>query len=122
MASDEDYMSFLNKANQDTGMGGQASTTSSAPAKFKATDSGSNVPKPIKDVCANEVYTSDADEPFEAVSLKWNGDGGLPDEGTLAKGDNSAPNKTPFSLLEVYVRAYDMIQELTAHSQWSLRS
>lgn len=81
MASDEDYSAFLDKANQDTGAGNQASSKSSAPAKFKATDSGSNVPKPIRDVCSTEVYVSDADEPFEEVSLKWDGEGGLPDEG-----------------------------------------
>lgn len=82
MASDDDYMAFLNKANNQSDAGAQASTQSSAPAKFKATDTGSEVPKAIKNACKNEVYVSDADEPFQEVSLKWDGEGGLPDEGT----------------------------------------
>jgi hypothetical protein len=76
MSNDDDYMAFLNKANQDTGAGAstQKKTT------FKAKDQGAEVPKAIIDVCKNAVYTSDADEPFEEVSLKWQGKNGLPTE------------------------------------------
>jgi hypothetical protein len=76
MSNDDDYMAFLNKANQDTGAGAatQGKTT------FKTKDQGAQVPKPISDVCKNAVYTSDADEPFEEVSLKWEGKNGLPSE------------------------------------------
>lgn len=82
MASDEDYMSFLNKANEDAsgGTGGGQATTQSK-TQFKTTDSGSQVPKEIKDVCKDAFYVSDADEPFEPVSLSYSGEGGLPDEG-----------------------------------------
>lgn len=79
MASDEDYMSFLNKANQDVS-GDQATTQSSGGQQFKAQDQGSEVPKPIRAAIKDAVYVTDADEPFEGVSLKWQGDGGLPDE------------------------------------------
>ena len=76
----------MNKANQDADSGQQASTTSKSGAgQFKAMDSGSKAPKQIQDVCKAEVYVSDADEPFEEVSLKWNSDGGLPDESKSAK-------------------------------------
>jgi hypothetical protein len=85
MASDDDYMAFLNKANQDT-TDSAATTQSKGAGQFKALDSGSQPPRAIANVCADAVYTSDADEPFEPVSLKWNGEGGLPDEGTKTAG------------------------------------
>lgn len=85
MASDEDYMAFLNKANQDADAGkataaAQTSTTSGQ-RTFKTTDEGSELPKSIADVCKDTFYVSEADEPFRGVSLKWKGEGGLPDEG-----------------------------------------
>lgn len=79
MASDDDYMAFLNKANQDTGV---ASAQQGGTIKTKTVDS--EVPKTIRDVCKDAVYISEADEPFEEVSLKWSGSGGLPDEETFA--------------------------------------
>jgi hypothetical protein len=82
MATDEDYMSFLNKANQDVS-GGKQATTQGSKFQFKAKDAGSEVPKAIREACKDAVYVSDADEPFEEVSLRWSGDG-LPDEGTLS--------------------------------------
>lgn len=79
MASDEDYMSFLNKANQDSsGSGNQATTQSKS--QFKTTDSGSQPPAEIKSACKDAFYVSDADEPFEPVSLNYDGSD-LPDEG-----------------------------------------
>lgn len=78
MASDEDYMSFLNKANQDTSGSNQATIQSKG--QFKTTDSGSQPPAEIKSACKDAFYVSDADEPFEPVSLKYDGPD-LPDEG-----------------------------------------
>lgn len=81
MASDEDYASFLDKANQDPsegvetgGMGGKL--------EFRATQMGVQVPRCILDVVGGEGawYTSDADERFEGVALKAEGKG-LPTEG-----------------------------------------
>lgn len=81
MASDEDYMSFLDKANQDLddGRALAAKQKDQDKAAFKTMDSGTQAPKVIKDACKDAVYVTDADEPFEEVSLKWSGDG-LPDE------------------------------------------
>lgn len=69
MASDEDYASFLDKANQDPA-GDKSSTQSTKKASTKSVDT--EVPKALEQV--DEYYTSDADEPFEPVSLKWKGD------------------------------------------------
>jgi hypothetical protein len=77
MSNDDDYMAFLNKANQDTGAD---ATTQQKSSVFKAKDTGSEVPKEIRNVCKSAVYVSDADEPFEEVSLKWEGKNGLPTE------------------------------------------
>ncbi|OAA71198.1 hypothetical protein ISF_01749 [Cordyceps fumosorosea ARSEF 2679] len=90
MASDEDYMSFLNKANQDADeahakASGTARTQAGSRAKLKTLDAGQKAPQGIVKVCKEVVYTSDADEPFEPVSLKYTGDGGLPDEEEFAK-------------------------------------
>ncbi|PFH62073.1 hypothetical protein XA68_15281 [Ophiocordyceps unilateralis] len=87
MASDEDYMAFLDKANKDLSEGQAAAQRSGGDDKFafKAVDQGSAVPAAIRDVCKKEVYVTDADEPFEEVSLKWTGEGGLPDEVEFAK-------------------------------------
>jgi hypothetical protein len=74
MASDEDYSSFLDKANQDTGAG--KATTQSKKASTKVVNTA--VPKSLEEV--EEYYVSEADEPFEPVSLKWDKDG-LPSDG-----------------------------------------
>jgi hypothetical protein len=82
MASDEDYMAFLNKANQDADDAhATAAQSNSSKTMLKALDSGEEAPKEIREVCSKAVYVSDADEPFEQVSLRWTGEGGLPDEG-----------------------------------------
>lgn len=80
MSSDQDYMSFLDKANQGTGSDNQATTQSKT--QFKTTDSGSQAPAEIKSACKDAFYVSDADEPFEPVSLKYDGSD-LPDEGSI---------------------------------------
>lgn len=69
MASDEDYAAFLEKANQDPS-DGKASAQSGKKPGTKSVDT--EVPKALEQV--DEYYTSDADEPFEPVSLKWKGD------------------------------------------------
>ncbi|KAH6656315.1 hypothetical protein BKA67DRAFT_654659 [Truncatella angustata] len=84
MASDEDYMSFLDKANQDPSAG-HAKSASSGKQEFKALDSGVQVPAVLKSAVKDAFYTSDADEPFTPVCLKWDEDGkGLPDEEEFA--------------------------------------
>jgi len=74
MAADEDYASFLEKANQDTGS--KRASTQSKTVRTRAVDT--EIPPSLLDV--EEYYVSDADEPFEPVSLKWDGDG-LPSSG-----------------------------------------
>jgi hypothetical protein len=89
--SDQDYMAFLNKANEDPAAG--VASGNSAPQKhpaFRATEDGVEVPEAIKKLVGRHggdgvCYTSDADEPFEAVALAWDEAGrGLPDEGRLS--------------------------------------
>ncbi|KAF4456787.1 hypothetical protein F53441_1138 [Fusarium austroafricanum] len=97
MSNDDDYMAFLNKANQDTG----ADATTQGKAIFKAKDQGVEVPKAITNVCKNAVYTSDADEPFEEVSLKWEGKNGLPSETEFATLINhSSPSSADIKILD----------------------
>lgn len=68
MSSDADYASFLDKANQDTG----AAEAKSASTKSYGTKSvNTSVPKVLQQI--EEYYTSDADEPFEPVALKYDG-------------------------------------------------
>lgn len=67
MSGDDDYASFLDKANQDTGSKAQKKDDKFAQTKAVDTD----VPGPLKKLDA--YYISDTDEPFEAVSLKHNG-------------------------------------------------
>lgn len=84
MASDDDYMNFLNKANEDPSAGsGSAQTTSKDQGKkeLKATDKGVEVPQPLVTATKDAFYVSDADEPFVPVSLVWEKGEGLPNEG-----------------------------------------
>lgn len=80
MASDEDYMSFLNKANEDPSAGTAKSASKGGKLELKSVDKGEEVPKVLREPTENEewIYISDADEPFVAVALKLKG--GLPDE------------------------------------------
>lgn len=72
MASDADYMDFLNKANRQREAGSnQLSTESSQQISTKTVEPGVAVPGVLKEVDA--FYTSDTDEPFEPVLLKWDG-------------------------------------------------
>jgi hypothetical protein len=73
--SDEDYEAFLNKANQDVSGSKSQSTTAS---KVQAVNT--EIPSSLTKVDA--FYTSDADEPFEPISLKYSGKS-LPSTGML---------------------------------------
>lgn len=74
MSSDADYEAFLNKANQD--VSGASTQSKSKSIGIKAVDT--EVPDVLEKV--DEVFVSDADEPFEPVSLKYDGDS-LPSKG-----------------------------------------
>lgn len=76
MSSDDAYTSFLEQANQDTS-GSKASAKSNT-ATTKAVDT--EVPTGLQNV--EQYYTSEADEPFEPVSLRWDGTN-MPSESTL---------------------------------------
>ena len=76
MSSDDAYSSFLEQANQDTG-----ASKSSASAKTATTKSvDTEVPAGLLSV--EQYYTSEADEPFEPVSLQWDGQN-MPSESTF---------------------------------------
>ncbi|KAI0555967.1 hypothetical protein F4679DRAFT_520529 [Xylaria curta] len=84
MASDEDYMAFLDKANKDPNEG-QAKSQSKGKEGFKATDDGAQIPAAIQNATKDAFYVSDADEPFVPVYLAWDEGGkGLPDEEEFA--------------------------------------
>ncbi|KAI9849209.1 MAG: hypothetical protein M1838_000229 [Thelocarpon superellum] len=69
MSSDADYASFLDQVDQDpAGNKATASATSSRRATTKAVNTA--VPASLQEY--DGVYASDADEPFEPVSLEWN--------------------------------------------------
>ncbi|KAK1761461.1 ribosomal protein L3 [Echria macrotheca] len=96
MASDEDYMAFLDKANQDPSAGYTKTTSSSGSSPFRTTDEGVEIPSVLRGVARGgrkeAVYSSEADEPFEVVGLRLEGDQGgkkgvvvLPDEEQFAK-------------------------------------
>ncbi|KAF2762085.1 hypothetical protein EJ05DRAFT_196368 [Pseudovirgaria hyperparasitica] len=64
MASDEAYAAFLDKANQDTS---PAQTQSPAKPSTKSVDTA--IPAALQNI--EQYYQSDADEPFEPVSLSY---------------------------------------------------
>lgn len=85
MASDDDYMNFLNKANEDPSAGSaQTTAKDSGKKELKATDHGAEIPQPLVKATEDAFYVSDADEPFVPVSLAWEKGEGLPDEGRLS--------------------------------------
>lgn len=92
MASDDDYMAFLNKANADPNAGIAAEAKKGKEhEELRTTDDGAAVPAAIRDAVRGAFYVSDADEPFVPVCLQLpsstgeeEGGGereGLPDEG-----------------------------------------
>ena len=82
MASDDDYMAFLNKANKDPNEG-TAKTQGKEKIELKAVDQGVKVPAGLKKATSDAFYVSDADEPFVPVVLKYEGKK-LPDEGQFS--------------------------------------
>ena len=78
MASDAEYTDFLERANRDPGEG--VVKSEGKPEGFKTMDSGVVVPTVLKKAVVDAFYTSDADEPFEVVGLRFE-EGKLPDEG-----------------------------------------
>lgn len=85
MATDDEYMDFLNKANEDPGQGSASTQAQGGQAKkeLKAADHGANIPQPLVKATKDAFYMSDSDEPFVPVSLAWEKGEGLPDEGML---------------------------------------
>lgn len=84
MASDEDYMAFLDKANKDPNEGHARPASEGAKKELKTTDAGVRVPAVLTEAAKDAFYVSDADEPFVPVCLQWDEDGkGLPDEGAF---------------------------------------
>lgn len=101
MANDDEYMDFLNKANEDPGQGSASAQTQAAKGKkeLKAADHGADIPQPLIKATKDAFYVSDSDEPFVPVSLAWDKGEGLPDEGMftfiLCSSRNSRFNSTP---------------------------
>lgn len=90
MAADDDYMAFLNKANEDPSAGsGSTAAQSSQRHKgkkgLKAADQDAEIPQPLVAATKEAFYVSDADEPFVPVSLAWVKGEGLPNEGTCRR-------------------------------------
>ncbi|KAK0634608.1 hypothetical protein B0T17DRAFT_481270 [Bombardia bombarda] len=88
-SADDDYMNFLNKANQDPseGYAKPQQQTKQQTKEFKAADADVEIPRPLVEVTRGDgaFYISDADEPFEPVALRWDEDGKeLPDEEEFA--------------------------------------
>lgn len=84
MASDSDYMAFLNKANEDPNQGSASVAQQQGGAgkkELKAADQGAEIPQPLVAATRDAFYVSDADEPFVPVSLAWKKGEGFPDEG-----------------------------------------
>lgn len=115
MASDKEYMSFLDKANQDLGEGHAAKKQQGAQGgsktAFKTTDANTQAPQVIKQACADAVYVTDADEPFDEVSLKWDGSG-LPDESTLIE-------RLDPPIIRVLHPAPPFLSRLRMHQAWT---
>ncbi|KAL1884383.1 hypothetical protein VTK73DRAFT_77 [Phialemonium thermophilum] len=101
MASDDDYMNFLEKANRGPNEG-RATQSAASPKAFKTVDEGIEVPAPLIQVTHDTFYVSDADEPFVPVALQWNEAGkGLPDEEELAQLiEHPDPTKAEIEILD----------------------
>ena len=72
MSTDAEYEAFLDKANKDAGddVNGKGKAVATSDSKSAGTVTvNTAVPAALQDV--EEYYMSDADEPFEPVSLKW---------------------------------------------------
>ncbi|KAI5291034.1 hypothetical protein KEM54_006594 [Ascosphaera aggregata] len=74
MASDEDYLAFLNKANEDPAAGIHNPSSSASPSeggdvRTKTVTEGEIIPASIKNIDA--YYVSDTDADFQPVVLKF---------------------------------------------------
>jgi hypothetical protein len=70
MSDDASYASFLDKANQDTGVSPLNSGPKSAQAlNPRSAGTSSNIPSAIQNI--STTYTSDTDSPFEPVSFEY---------------------------------------------------
>lgn len=82
MSTDDDYMNFLNKANEDPSAdSAKAQTSPRGKKELKAADYGVDIPQTLVTATKDAFYVSDSDEPFVPVSLAWEKGEGLPDEG-----------------------------------------
>ncbi|OWP01084.1 hypothetical protein B2J93_4816 [Marssonina coronariae] len=102
MATDEEYMSFLDNANQDP-TEGVARGQSGGKVELKAVDEGVKVPECIARVLGkgDSYYVSEADEPFVGVALKLEGNG-LPDEVTFSKLVHSpTPSEAEVQIMDI---------------------
>ena len=82
--SDSNYLSFLEKASADHSAGQtqtqtQTQSQSQSQSVTRTLDTDAQVPASLRSIDA--FYTSDTDEPFEPVVLRWEGGGVLPDSG-----------------------------------------
>ena len=95
--SDDTYSSFLDQANQDTGASKTSTKSKSVATKAVDTD----VPVILQEV--DQYYTSESDEPFVPVSLKWSGKN-MPSESMRAatSGNLSKPERNLCSLTETF--------------------
>ena len=93
--SDDTYSSFLDQANQDTGASKTSTKSKSVATKAVDTD----VPVMLQEV--DQYYTSESDEPFVPVSLKWSGKN-MPSESMRAatSGTLSKPERNLCTLTE----------------------
>ena len=78
MTNDEDYMSFLNKVNDES----PTVLEGSRVAELKSLDENLHIPSHLSQAAQDKYYVSEVDEPFEPVALKITGV--LPDGSTFA--------------------------------------
>ncbi|KAJ9300856.1 hypothetical protein DTO271G3_2020 [Paecilomyces variotii] len=71
MSSDDNYLAFLNKANEDLNAGRVAPQQTSNAVRTQSVDVDVTVPAPLRAI--DTYYVSETDEPFEPVVLKWEG-------------------------------------------------
>ena len=98
MSSDDAYSSFLDQANQDTGADKASVQSKSKSVSAKAVDT--DIPATLQKV--EQYYTSEADEPFEPVSLKWSGKN-MPSESTLCPSNSSCSYGAELVKLLIYI-------------------
>lgn len=70
MSSDDAYMSFLDKVNADLNAG-RVPQQGADTVRTETVGADVQVPRALQSV--NAYYISDTDEPFEPVTLKWEG-------------------------------------------------